>query len=137
MSDPYGPPPGSQPGPAGVPSDDKTWALTAHIGSLVTAWFALGLIAPLLVMLVKSDSPFVRAHAVESLNFQISVLIYSIVGGVLAFLVIVLTLGIGAILVIPLILVALLAVLVLVLIATVKASNGEYYRYPLTMRWVK
>ncbi|MGZ5400389.1 MAG: DUF4870 domain-containing protein [Nocardioides sp.] len=137
MSDPYGPPPGQQPGPAGVSSDDKTWALAAHIGSLVTAWFALGLIAPLLVMLVKGDSPFVRAHAVESLNFQISMLIYSIVGGVLAFLVIILTLGIGAIIVVPLVLIALLIVLVLVIIATTKAANGEFYEYPLTMRLVK
>ena len=137
MSDTYGPPPGHQPGPAGVSSDDKTWALTSHIGTLVTAWFALGLIAPLLVMLVKNDSPFVRAHAVESLNFQISVLIYSIVGGVVAFLVVVLTFGIGAIIIVPLILIALLIVLVLVIIATAKAANGEYYEYPLTMRLVK
>jgi len=132
MSDPYG-----QPGPVGVSNEDRTWALASHIGSLVTAWFAFGFIAPLLVMLIKNDSPFVRAHAVESLNFQISMLIYSIAGSVLAFFLIVLTFGIGAIIVIPLIVVALVVVLVLVIIATKKASDGEYYEYPLTMRFVK
>ena len=138
MSDPYGPPPGHQPpaDPGGVSQDDKTWALAAHIGSLVTAWFAFGFIAPLLVMLVKNDSPFVRRHAVESLNFQISMLIYSIVGGVIAFLVVILTLGLGALIVIPLIAIVLLVVLVLVIIATMKAANGEDYRYPLTMRLI-
>ena len=139
MSDPYGPPPGHQPpqGPGGVSSDDKTWALASHIGSLVTAWFALGLFAPLLVMLVKGDSPFVRAHAVESLNFQISLLIYSIVGGVLGFLVVLFTFGLGLIVMVPLVIIVLLVLLVLVIIATTKAANGEYYEYPLTIRLVK
>lgn len=139
MSAPYGQSPfePSGPGPGGVSSDDRTWALAAHIGSLVTAWFAFGFIAPLLVMLVKNDSPFVRAHAVESLNFQISMLIYSIVGGVAAFLVVILTLGLAALVVIPLIVVVLLVVLVLVIIATIKASNGEEYRYPFSLRLVK
>jgi len=137
MSDPYDPPPGHQPQPGEFSSDDKTWALTSHIGSLVTAWFALGLIAPLLVMLVKNDSPFVRAHAVESLNFQISVLIYSIVGSIVGFLVVLFTFGLALIIVIPLVIIVLLVLLVLVIIATTKAANGEYYEYPLTIRLVK
>ena len=142
MSDPYGPPPGGygqqgdagQPGPASP--DDRTWAMVAHIGSLVTAWFAFGFIAPLLVMLVKSDSPFVRRHAVESLNFQISMLIYSVVGGVVAFLVVLVTFGIGALVVVPLIVVVLLYVLFCVIKATVRASSGEDYRYPFTLRMI-
>ncbi len=129
MSNPYGP-------PAAPTQDDRTWALVAHIGSLVTAWFAFGFIAPLLVMLVRNDSPFVRRHAVESLNFQISMLIYSVVGGVLAFLVVILTLGIGALIVVPLVLVVLLVILVLVLQGTVRASRGEEFRYPFTLRLI-
>ena len=116
--------------------DDRTWALVSHIGSLVTAWFAFGFIAPLIVMLAKTDSPFVRRHAVESLNFQISMLIYSVVGGVVAFLVVLLTLGIGALIVVPLVAVLLIVVLVLVIQATMHASRGEDYRYPLTIRFV-
>ncbi len=140
MSDPYGPPPGGygQQPAAGTPTqDEKTWALLAHIGSLVSAWFAFGFIAPLLVMLVKGDSPFVRRHAVESLNFQISMLIYSIVGGILAVLVVLVTFGLGALVVIPLVIVVAVVVLVFVLIATVRASNGEDYRYPFTLRFIR
>ena len=142
MSDPYGPPPGGygqygnagQPGPASP--DDRTWAMVAHIGSLVTAWFAFGFLAPLLVMLVKGDSPFVRRHAVESLNFQISMLIYSVVGAVLAFLVLLVTFGLAALVLIPLLVVVLLYLLFAVIQATVRASNGDDYRYPFTLRFI-
>ncbi|MGH3346754.1 MAG: DUF4870 domain-containing protein [Nocardioides sp.] len=139
MSDPYGPPPtpGDQPaGQGALTQEDRTWALAAHIGSLVSAWFAFGFLAPLLVMLLKSDSPFVRRHAVESLNFQISLLIYSLVGTVVAFILTLATLGIGLFVIIPVVAVLALIVLVLIIVATVKASNGEDYRYPLTLRLV-
>lgn len=134
MSDSYG----QQPigGAGAITSEDRTWALSAHIGALVTAWFAFGFIAPLLVMLVKGESPFVRRHAVESLNFQISLLIYSVVGGVVGVLLVLVTFGIGALIVVPLVVIALVAILVLIIVATVKASNGEDYRYPLTLRFI-
>jgi hypothetical protein len=132
---PYPPMPPSGGAPA-VTQDDRTWALVAHIGSLVAAWFAMGFLAPLVVMLVKSERPFVRRHAVESLNFQISLLIYSVVGAVVGFLVAVLTLGVGALVVIPVAVALALLALTLIILATVKASNGEDYRYPLTIRFI-
>ena len=143
MSDSYGQPP-NEPGdePWGQPretltQEDRTWALVAHIGTLLAAYVALGFLAPLIVMLVKGDSsPFARRHAVESLNFQICLLIYSVVGAVLAFLIAVLTLGVGLAVVVPLALIVVVAVLVLIIVATVKASNGELYEYPFTIRFV-
>ncbi len=135
MSDPYGQPPAHDPN-GGVSQDDKTWALASHIGALVSAWFAFGFLAPLLVMLVKNDSPFVRRHAVESLNFQISMLIYSVVGGVIAFVIIIVTFGVAFIIIFPLVAIVLLIVLVLVIQATIAASRGEPYEYPLTIRFV-
>ena len=142
MSDSYGPPPGHPgeptPGqPSGpVTQEERTWALVAHIGTLVSAYFALGLLVPLVIMLIKQDSPFIRRHAVESLNFQISLLIYGIVAAVVGFLLVVLTLGIGVIVLVPVAIVLAVLVLVLIIIATVKAGNGEDYRYPLTLRFV-
>ena len=99
--------------------------MAAHIGSLVAAWFALGLIAPLLVLLIKGgSSPYIRRHAVESLNFQIHALLYTFVCFVLMFVVI------------GFVLIAAYGVfyLVCVITATVRASNGAEYRYPLTLR---
>jgi len=136
MNDPYGPPPPDQPQGAALTQEDRTWALASHVGSLVSAWFAFGFLAPLLVMLLKSDSPFVRRHAVESLNFQISLLIYGLVGTVVAFILTLATLGIGLIIIIPVVAVLALIVLILIIVATVKASNGEEYRYPLTLRLI-
>ena len=138
MSDPYGPPPTPPPSgqPGALTQEDRTWALASHVGALVTAWFAFGFIAPLLVMLLKSDSPFVRRHAVESLNFQISLLIYGVVGGIVAIVLTFATLGIGLVVIIPVAAVLALVVLVLIIVATVRASNGEDYRYPLTLRFI-
>jgi uncharacterized protein len=133
------PPPGNDPrqqwapGPpqpgAGVPptQDERTWALASHIGCLLGAWLAMAFLVPLVIMLVKGNqSPFVRQHAVESLNFQLSMLIYLFASIVLAFVLI-------GLLILPVLGVLWL---VLVVLATVKASNGEPYRYPLTIRFV-
>ncbi|AEA22800.1 hypothetical protein Psed_0536 [Pseudonocardia dioxanivorans CB1190] len=101
--------------------------MAAHVGSIVTAWFALGLIAPLVVLLLRgAASPFVRRHAVESLNFQINAFVLTIVFALLMFVLV------GFIL-LP---VYGVFYLVCVVIATVRASNGEEYRYPLTVRLV-
>ena len=127
----------------GIPRDsltqeDRTWALVAHIGTLVSAYIALGFLAPLLVMLLKGESsPFVRRHAVESLNFQISLLIYSVVLGIVAAVLVIVTVGLGLLVVVPVGLLLAFVVLALIIIATVKASNGEAYEYPFTIRLVK
>ena len=118
------PPPGP---PAAPTSEERTWALAAHVGSLVAAWFAMGFLAPLLVLLIKgNDSPFIRRHAVESLNFQISLLIYLIASAILWLILIgiVLTVALGVF------------ALVVIILATMAASNGQDYRYPLTIRLI-
>jgi len=71
-------------------------------------------------------SAYVRAHAVESLNFNLTWLLYAIIGVALAFLLI----GI------PILIALGIAYLVLVIIASVRANNGEFFRYPLTIRFV-
>ena len=137
---PPGPPPA--PPPSGAPhpgygemptSEERNWALASHIGTIVAAWFAMGFIAPLIVMLVKgNDSAYVRKHAVESLNFQISLLIYIVAG----FLITLVTFGIGALVVVPVAIVVGVFALVVIILATVRAANGEDYRYPLCLRFV-
>jgi uncharacterized Tic20 family protein len=119
---------------AGPPTQtDRNWASASHWGTLVAAWLAMGFLAPLIIMLtVGNQSPFVRKHAVESLNFQISLLIY---GGA-AILFSILTIGVGLLVVIPLALVVLVLALIFLIQASIKAANGEDYRYPLTLRFV-
>jgi uncharacterized Tic20 family protein len=116
------------------PSEERTWSMIAHIGSLVAAWFAMGFLCPLVVWLVYRDrSDFVRKHALESLNFQLSLLIYGIVAAIL----VAITFGLGILIVIPLAFIGVIAALVVIILATVAASGGREYRYPLTLRLVK
>ncbi len=113
--------------PPTTSSDDRNWAMAAHLGSFLAAWFALGLLAPLAVLLFKADaSGFVRRHSVESLNFQINALFYTVVFALLIFVLIGLVL-------LPL---YGLFYLVCVVSASVKASEGADYRYPLTVRFI-
>jgi uncharacterized protein len=91
-------------------------------------------IGPLVVWLIKRDQDrFIAAHALEALNFNLSLLLYSIAATVLA----VFTLGLALLLIIPLALVVAVAWFILVIIAGMAASRGEQYRYPLTIRLVK
>ena len=70
---------------------------------------------------------YVAANAKEALNFHISVFIYALCCIPLVFVLI----GI------PLLVVIGLTSLVLAILATIKASDGQCYRYPLTLRLVK
>ena len=118
------------PGPGGsrlTPADERTWAGAAHWSALVAAVVVLAFLGPLIVLLVKgNDSPFVRRQAVESLNFQLTILIAAVVSFALVFVVV------GVIL-LPLVG---LAWLVFTIIGAVKASSGEDYRYPFALRMV-
>lgn len=104
-------------------SDDKTMAILSHILSIVG-----GFLAPLIIYLIKKDSsPYVTAHAKESLNFQLTMLIAYIVCGILTVILI------GLIL-FPLLM---LANLILVIMATIKASENKFYKYPFSIKFVK
>ena len=124
--------------------------LSAVLLALLTSWAAgvAGAVAAFVVWLLKKDdSPFIAEHAREALNFNLSMVIYAC-GAVAIFIALVgatvLTLGIGLILTLPagiLLVLACAAIAVLWLvcsvIATVKAWNGEPYRYPLSIRLVR
>lgn len=137
--------------PAAVPSEhERAWAAAAHALALVlalaTSWVvgAAGVIGALAVYLVKRDSPFAAEHAREAMNFNLSMFLYACAAlaiGVVLIGATVLTLGIGLILTLPAglaLVAAFLAIgvvwLVCSIIATVKAWQGEHYRYPLTLR---
>ncbi len=94
-------------------------------------------LGPLVLWLVKREShPFVDAHGKEALNFNLSALIYAIGLAVVGFVFSFVTLGFGLFLLIPLFIAAAVVWLVAVIVAAVKASKGELFRYPLTIRFV-
>lgn len=135
---PYGgPPPYGAPGAGMSPGEERGWAGAAHWSALVAAFVALAFLGPLVVLLAKGNqSPWVRRNAVESLNFQLSMLIYGFVGTIVAVVVTFVTLGLGLLVIIPLALAFGGFWLVMTIIGAVKSGNGEDYRYPLTIRMV-
>ncbi|MFV2060806.1 MAG: DUF4870 domain-containing protein [Gammaproteobacteria bacterium] len=87
-----------------------------------------GILGPLIMWQIKKDEdPFINRHGIAALNFHLSMAIYYFVSFLLAFIVIgFFLLGILAI-----------TELILVIIASIKASNGEEYKYPLTISFIK
>lgn len=114
--------------------------LLVLIGGMVLSAGTLSIFAfafPLVVMnTVGNRSARVREHAVESLNFQLSMLIYSVGLIIVAIAVGIVTLGFGLLLLIPIIITLGIFELVVMVLATVQASNGGFYRYPITIRFV-
>jgi uncharacterized Tic20 family protein len=101
-----------------------------HASALLGLFFHfLGhILGPLAVWLLKrGDSPEIEAHGKESLNFQISMLIYDAIAAILCIFLI----GI------PILIALWVANTVLVIIASVKASEGKFYQYPFTIRLMK
>ena len=141
MSDIYGttnPPP---PTAVGQSAEEKQWAMFAHLSALVGGILTSGwagsigcFIGPLVIWLVKKDTmPFVDDQGKEALNFNITVGIVFLALLILS----IVTFGIGLIVAVPLWIIIGIAWLVFTIIAAVKASNGERYRYPLTLRQIK
>ncbi|HWM25151.1 MAG TPA: DUF4870 domain-containing protein [Chthoniobacterales bacterium] len=111
------------------PGNVRSWCVACHLGAL--AGFVIPgvghILGPLIVWLIKrGDSPEIDAHGKEALNFQISMLIYNLVAGVLCLVLI----GFALLLVLHILNV------VFVIVAALKAGEGEMYRYPLTIRLV-
>ncbi|MBW3653905.1 MAG: DUF4870 domain-containing protein [Actinobacteria bacterium] len=122
-------------GPHDARDDTRSWALAAHLSALLSlVVIGLVFVGPLVVYLVKKDDPFVRRHAAEALNFNLSFLLYAIVLGIVTFIGLFLIVGL---LLIPLFFVLAIVWVVFVAIAAVKAGQGEEYRYPLTIRFVR
>ena len=116
--------PPQQPAP-GV--GDQQWIVFLHLSAFAgLALPSFGhILGPLIIWLVKKPgSPAIDAAGRNVLNFQISWTIYGIIAGFSIFF------CIGAIL-FPAVFVAWL---ILTIMGAVKASNGETYKFPLTIK---
>ncbi|MGH7937211.1 MAG: DUF4870 domain-containing protein [Bryobacteraceae bacterium] len=108
----------------------RTWNALCHASALLGVFlhFPGHILGPLVVWLVKrDDSPEIDAHGKEALNFQISMLIYEAVSLVFCLVLI------------GFVFLAILWVLnaVFVIIAAIEASDGKFYRYPMTIRFIQ
>ena len=109
------------------PSDERLWGLLAHLSWIAGSIVAIAPLGPLVVFLVFKDrSPFLRRHALEALNFWITVYIGLAISVALMLILIgfVTFAVIGG------------AALVFSIMAALAANKGEEYRYPFTLRLV-
>jgi hypothetical protein len=94
------------------------------------------IIAPLVVWLIQKDkSPFVDFHGKEAINFQISLLIYGFITVVIGFILAIVLIGIVMLFV--LIPALFIFWIVTAVVAAIKASQGEWWEYPLSIRFLK
>ncbi len=118
------------PGSKEVNKDARMWAMICHLAALAGLVVPVVgcIVGPLIVWQIKKEEfAFVDEQGKEAVNFQISMLIYGIVAGLLCFVCVGFVLA-PAVAIFD---------LVFLLIAAVKANNGEHYRYPLTIRFIK
>lgn len=118
--------------------DQQTWRVLAHASAFIQFIGIPSVVGPLIVWLIRRDDPVVEPHARAALNFQLSLLIYFAVGSVVALIAAVTIIGLGiTALIIIFLLVLLLLELLFALLATLAASRGELYSYPMSLELVK
>lgn len=138
-SSPVPPPPGVPPVAPAVSAIDQQWAIGLHLSGLLgllgCSIPAINIIGPLVIWLLKRPaSPHIDAVGKRVLNFQISYAIYMAACWIGFFLLSVILIGF---LFLPLVGVVFVAWIVLTIIGAIKESNGEVYRFPFTIEFLK
>lgn len=129
----------------------RTWSMLCHISALAGLFFGLGnVLGPLLVWQIKKNElPEIEPHGKEALNFQLTILLINIAAGILFAGFMGAAFGIGRIWRSPfslwsggfglgaIIIIINLVAFILAVIAGLKANNGEPYKYPFAIRFIK
>jgi len=148
-------------------TNEKNLATFTHLSTLSQYCIPFGnYIFPILIWSTNKDkSEFVDFHGKQVLNFQLSILLYSLVLAMIAIPIFIITIfsniPLNAIIndhdfvvnhfsvenITGIVIVALIAIFIfiglkvaeffLIIYASVKASNGEKYKYPLTIPFIK
>src|SRR5437899_137088 len=122
-------PAGGPPSTSITASHVRTWNILCHASALLGVFlhFPGHLLGPLIVWLAKrEDSPEIDAHGKESLNFQISMLIWNAIAAIL----IIVLIGI------PILILLHILNIIFVIVASIQASEGKLYHYPLAIRLI-
>ncbi|MDH3797996.1 MAG: DUF4870 domain-containing protein [Desulfobacterales bacterium] len=109
--------------------EERQWAMLAHLGTFSSMFVPLGnFIAPIVIWQIKKhESDFVVEQAKESLNFQITLILYFIISIPLCFIII------GFFLIFALVIFG----LIMVIVGGIRANEGEDFCYPMTLRLIK
>lgn len=108
---------------------ERNWSMLCHLSAFAGFFFPFGgILGPLICWLSKRDeSSWVNLNGKAALNFQLSMLLYIVLTIPLCFIII----GI------PIIMMLGTLKVICTIIASVKASKGEMFRYPLVIPFIQ
>ena len=108
-------------------AETRNWTVASHLSAFVGLFGVPSFLGPLFIWLLKKDDPQVVNAAIEATNFNLSFLLYAFVAG----------LSIVALVGIILLPAVLITWFALTIVAAVRASDGEDYRYPFTIAFIR
>ncbi|MCF6168359.1 DUF4870 domain-containing protein [Lutibacter sp.] len=122
-----------------ITQNDKNYSSITHLSSFSGWFFPFGnIIVPLVLWSAKkNESSYIDIHGKSAVNFQLSLLLYGFLLTLLFVPIVIFTLGLGLIAIIIGIIPVILFKIALIIIASMKASNGEFYKYPFTIEFIK
>ena len=108
---------------------ERNWAMFCHLSAFAGFFFPFGgIIGPLICWLSKKDeSLWLYINGRNSLNFQLSIMLYIVLTIPLCFIII------GF----PIIGMLVILKVICIIIASVKASKGEPFKYPLVIPFIQ
>ena len=127
---------------SGAEPSFRTHATFNHLVGLLALLDGMGLISLISTIVLwrirAHDSPFLDDHGREATNFQLSQIIYVVLGGIALGLFTAITIGVGIVIALPVFLVGLFVLIVVRVVGCIRgamaANRGQYYRYPMTIR---
>ncbi|HKJ07123.1 MAG TPA: DUF4870 domain-containing protein [Flavobacteriaceae bacterium] len=122
-----------------ITQNDKNYSVITHLSGFAGWLFPFGnILAPLILWIAKkSESSYIDAHGKAAVNFQLSLIVYSILLAILIIPITILTLGLGLLAILIGIVPVLILKVVLIITASLKATNGEHYQYPFTINFIE
>lgn len=111
------------------PESERNWAMFCHLSAFAGFFFPLGgIIGPIIFWLSRKDtSELVDRNGKASLNFQLSMLLYTVLCIPLFFILVGFVIA-GVLFVVE---------IVSVVVASIRAANGQDYRYPISIPFIQ
>ena len=108
---------------------ERNWSMLCHLSAFAGFFFPFGgIIGPLICWLSRKDeSVWVNENGKASMNFQLSILLYMVLVIPLCFIII------GF----PIIGMLIMLKVICIIIASVRASKGEEFRYPISIPFIQ
>ena len=108
---------------------ERDWAMFCHLSAFAGYFFPFGsIVGPVICWISRKDeSEWVNINGKASLNFQISILLYTVLLIPLCFIIV----GI------PLLVTLLVLEFVCIILASIRSAKGEVFKYPLSIPFLQ